>query len=94
MTSPPAIEPRPTQMGKLIEFLKNWTEPSARSEFTPPDMFSDRSTPGDFDHYFTNVVDFKTLFPLRIRTIWLSVFVSIIRLTVDPQAISMEFYAS
>ena len=37
MTSPPAIEPRPTQMGKLIEFLKNWTEPSARSEFTPPE---------------------------------------------------------
>ena len=37
VTSPPAIEPRATQVGKLIEFLKNWTEPSARSEFTPPE---------------------------------------------------------
>src|SRR6516165_2071568 len=36
MTSPPAIEPRATQVGRFIEFLKNRTEPSARSELTPP----------------------------------------------------------
>src|SRR6516225_779782 len=35
MTSPPAIEPRATQVFRLIEFLKNRTEPSASSEFTP-----------------------------------------------------------
>ncbi len=29
-----------------------------------PDMFLERSTPGDFDHYFTKPVDFKTLLPL------------------------------
>jgi hypothetical protein len=35
MTSPPAFEPSATQMGTLIEFLKNRSERSARSEFTP-----------------------------------------------------------
>jgi CheY-like chemotaxis protein len=33
------------------------------------DMFSDRSTPGDFDHYFTKPVDFKVLLPLISRTV-------------------------
>ena len=35
-TSPPAIEPRATQVGRLTEFLKNRTEPSASRELTPP----------------------------------------------------------
>jgi CheY-like chemotaxis protein len=30
-----------------------------------PDMFSDRSTPGDFDHYFTKPVAFNTLLPVN-----------------------------
>jgi CheY-like chemotaxis protein len=34
-----------------------------------PDMFAERSTPGDFDHYFTKPVDFKTLLPLISRTV-------------------------
>jgi two-component system OmpR family response regulator len=29
-----------------------------------PDMFQGRSTPGDFDHYFTKPVDFPTLLSL------------------------------
>jgi DNA-binding response OmpR family regulator len=29
-----------------------------------PDMFSERSTTWDFDHYFTKPVDFRTLLPL------------------------------
>jgi CheY-like chemotaxis protein len=33
-----------------------------------PDMFLERSTPGDFDHYFTKPVDFKTLLPLLGKT--------------------------
>jgi CheY-like chemotaxis protein len=33
-----------------------------------PDMFSGRSTPGDFDYYFTKPVDFKTLLPLISQT--------------------------
>jgi CheY-like chemotaxis protein len=32
------------------------------------DMFSARSTPGDFDHYFTKPVDFNTLLPLLGKT--------------------------
>ena len=35
-TSPPDIEPRATQVGRLTEFLKNRTEPSASKELTPP----------------------------------------------------------
>jgi two-component system, chemotaxis family, CheB/CheR fusion protein len=34
-----------------------------------PDMFPDRATPGDFDHYFTKPVDFKTLLPLISQTV-------------------------
>jgi CheY-like chemotaxis protein len=33
-----------------------------------PDMFSERSTPGDFDHYFTKPVELSTLLPLLRKT--------------------------
>src|SRR5271157_4509567 len=37
MTSPPATVPSACQTARLIEFLMNWTCPSAKRELTPPE---------------------------------------------------------
>jgi CheY-like chemotaxis protein len=34
-----------------------------------PDMFLERSTPGDFDHYLTKPVDFRTLLPMILKAL-------------------------
>ena len=36
MTSPPFVVLRARQVGRLIEFLINFTDPSPNSVFTPP----------------------------------------------------------